>query len=113
MAWLEPPINESDVRRLALSARNNATNVRDDVMDQLASLAQQTRELAKHTKDVVEPRYQQARDIVRREAPVIADAALHQALRAAKAARRDPVPVVVGAVGVVLLASLLLGRRRT
>ena len=112
MAWLEPPINEGDVRRLALSARNNATNARDDLVDQLAALAHQTRELAKHTKDVVEPRYQHARDMVRREAPVIADAAMHQALRAAKAARRDPVPVAVGAIGIVLLASLLLGRRR-
>jgi hypothetical protein len=113
MAWLEPPITERDARRLALSARNQASNVRDDLAEQLAALAHQTKDLAQHTRDIVEPRFRQARDIVRQEAPVIADAAMHQALRAAKAARRDPVPFVVGAVGLVLVASLLFGRRRT
>jgi ElaB/YqjD/DUF883 family membrane-anchored ribosome-binding protein len=113
MAWLEPPITERDARRLALVARNRASNVRDDLVEQLAALAHQAKDLAQHTRDVVEPRFQQAREIVRREAPVVADAAVHQALRAAKAARRDPVPVLVGAVGIALVASLLFSRRRT
>jgi len=105
MTWLEP-IDQREARRFALAVRDRVNSRREDVSDQLASLA-------RHTRDAVEPRLRHARDVVRHEAPIVADAALKQATRMARAARRDPVPVVVGAVGLVLLASLVLGRRRT
>jgi hypothetical protein len=105
MSWLDH-IDERDARRLALTLRDQASARRDDVADQLASLA-------RHTRHAVEPQLRHAGDIVRREAPVIAEAALRQAKRAARSAKADPVPVVVGVVGLLLVASLLLGRRRT
>jgi hypothetical protein len=48
----------------------------------------------------------------RREGAMIADAAATQATRAARAVRADPVPVIVGAIGLALFANLLFGRRR-
>jgi len=105
MTWLEP-IDQREARRFATAVRHQANSTREDVSDQLASLA-------RHTRNAVEPHLRHARDVVRHEAPIVADAALKQATRMARAARRDPVPVAVGAIGLVLLASLILGRRRT
>jgi vacuolar-type H+-ATPase subunit H len=105
MTWLEP-IDKKDARRLALAVREHASDAREDLAERVASLS-------RHLRDVVEPRLEEARELVKHEAPIIADAALRQATRVAGRAKADPVPFVVGAVGVVLLASLLLGRRRT
>jgi hypothetical protein len=46
------------------------------------------------------------------EGAVLAREAAHQALRAGRAAKADPVPVIVGVVGAALLANLMFGRRR-
>jgi hypothetical protein len=48
----------------------------------------------------------------RREAEILADAATAQALRVGRAVKADPVPVIVGAIGLALVANLLRGRRR-
>lgn len=54
----------------------------------------------------------QLADYGRHEGTVMAQAAAVQAARAGRAVRADPVPIVVGAIGVALLANLLLSRRR-
>jgi len=105
MTWLEP-IDRREAQRFAQSVRDQANDAREDVAEQVASLS-------RHLRDVVEPRLKEARELVRHEAPIIADAAMQQASRMARRAKSDPVPVVVGAIGVALLASLILGRRRT
>ena len=48
----------------------------------------------------------------RREGEILADAAAARALRVSRAVKADPVPVIVGAIGVALVANLLFGRRR-
>ena len=54
----------------------------------------------------------QLADYGRHEGAILAQGAAVQAARAGRAVRADPVPVIVGAVGIALLASLLFGRRR-
>ena len=48
----------------------------------------------------------------RRESELLADAATVQAMRVGRAMKADPVPVIVGAIGIALVANLLFGRRR-
>ena len=105
MTWLEP-IDQREARRLVHALRDRADSTREDVSEQVASLA-------RHARDVVEPQLKHAREVVRHEAPIIADAALRHASRMARRAKIDPVPILVGAVGIALLANLILGRRRT
>ncbi len=105
MSWLEP-FDDRAARRFVGDVRHRAEATRDD-------LAEHATDFARHAREAVEPHLRKAGDIVRREAPVVADAALRQATRMAKAARRDPVPVMVGAIGIALIASLIFGRRRT
>jgi hypothetical protein len=105
MAWLEP-IDPKDARRYALALRDQASDRSEEIAERIA-------ELAREARHVVEPRLHKATELVRREAPVFAEAAMKQAGRAARAAKADPVPVVVGAVGLLLVASLVFGRRRT
>jgi hypothetical protein len=54
----------------------------------------------------------QMADYGRRESTVAAQAAAYHAARAGRAVRADPMPLIVGAVGLALLTSLVLGRRR-
>ncbi|MGN6156960.1 MAG: hypothetical protein ACTHNL_02600 [Devosia sp.] len=54
----------------------------------------------------------EAIDYGRQEGTLLAQAAAVQALRAGRAVKADPVPIIVGAVGVALFANLLFGRRR-
>jgi len=54
----------------------------------------------------------QVADYGRHEGTVVAQAAAVQAARAGRAVKADPVPVIVGAIGVALLANLVFGRRR-
>ncbi|HZY51444.1 MAG TPA: hypothetical protein VFE64_16870 [Devosia sp.] len=54
----------------------------------------------------------QVADYGRQEGAILAQAAAQQAMRAGRAVKSDPVPVIVGAIGLALLANLLLGRRR-
>lgn len=66
------------------------------------------REYASRANDVAH----QVADYGRHEGAVLAQAAAVQAVRAGRALRADPMPVIVGAVGVMLLANLLFGHRR-
>jgi hypothetical protein len=105
MSWLER-IDERDARRVAKAIAAGALETRDLAQDHLTQFAEQARAVA-------EPRLHEAADYLRHEGKVVARAAAHQAARVGRAAKADPVPVIIGVVGVALLASLLLGRRRT
>ena len=52
-------------------------------------------------------------EFVRHEGSAVAKAAAQQAARASRAVRADPLPTIVGVVGLALLASLVFGRRRS
>ena len=105
MSWLER-IDERDARRIAKAIAAGATESRDLAQDHLTDFVQQAREIA-------EPRLRDAAEFVRHEGTAAARAAAHQAARAGRAVRADPLPAIVGVVGLALLASLVLGRRRT
>jgi ElaB/YqjD/DUF883 family membrane-anchored ribosome-binding protein len=105
MSWLER-IDERDARRIAKAMTAGALETRELAQDHLTRFAEQARAIA-------EPRLHEAADYLRQEGKAVAKVAAHQAARASRAVRADPLPVIVGVVGVALLASLLLGRRRT
>ena len=105
MSWLDH-IDEREARRVAKAIAAGAMETRDLAEDHLGQFARQARAIA-------EPRFHEAADFVRHEGTAVAKAASHQAARAGRAVRADPLPTIVGVVGLALLASLLLGRRRT
>jgi ElaB/YqjD/DUF883 family membrane-anchored ribosome-binding protein len=105
MSWLER-IDEREARRVAKGLAAGAMETRELAQDHLAHFARQARSLA-------EPRLHDAADYLRHEGVAVAKAAAHQAGRASRAVKADPVPALVGVIGLALLASLLLGRRRT
>ena len=105
MSWLER-IDEREARRVAKAIAAGAMETRDLAEDHLTQFAQQARAIA-------EPRLHEAADFVRHEGSAVAKAAAQRAMRASRAVRADPVPAIVGVVGLALLASLVLGRRRT
>jgi ElaB/YqjD/DUF883 family membrane-anchored ribosome-binding protein len=105
MSWLER-IDEQNARRLARSLAAGASDTRELAQDHLTQFAKQARAVA-------EPRLHEAADYLRHEGAVVAQTAARQAARASRAVRNDPVPAIVGVVGIALLASLLVSRRRT
>lgn len=54
----------------------------------------------------------QLADYGRRETEVLAGVATTQARRVGRAVKADPIPAIVGAIGIALVANLLFGRRR-
>lgn len=105
MSWLER-MDERDARRLARSLTATAAETRDLAQDHLTQFAHQARAIA-------EPRLHEAADYLKHEGAVVAKAAARQAGRATRAVKSDPVPAIIGVVGLALLASLVLSRRRT
>lgn len=104
MSWLDR-IDERQARRLARSVQSSAIHTRDMAEDHLSQLARQTRAIA-------EPVLHQAADYARHEGAAIAKVASKQALRAGRAVKADPVPAIIGVIGVALFASLLMSRRK-
>lgn len=105
MSWLEH-IDDREARRIGKAIAAGAMETRGLAEDHLTKFAHQARAIA-------EPRLHDAAEFVRHEGTAVAKLAAHQAGRASRAVRADPVPAIIGLVGVALLASLLLGRRRT
>lgn len=104
MSWLDR-IDETETRRLVRALGRTAARGGEAAQDQVQDFARQAKAMA-------EPALHQAVDFVREEGGAMAQAAAKQAKKLGRAARADPVPVVVGLLGVALLASLVLGRRR-
>jgi hypothetical protein len=134
MSWLER-LNDRQTRRLARDLRSHAIQTRDLAQDQLQEFSEQARDIARSAAhQVVDYGRGQGGDLIRRrageyahragevarqiaeygrsEGAVLAQAAAVQAARAGRAVKADPMPVIVGTIGAVLLASLLFGRRR-
>ena len=105
MSWLDR-IDEREARRFGRALQTSAVQTRDVAEDHLTQLARQTRALAA-------PVLHQAGDYARHEGAELARIAGKQAMRAGRAVKADPVPAVVGAIGLALLASLVIGRRRS
>jgi hypothetical protein len=74
--------------------------------------AQHAREAARYYARRAGEIATQMADYGRHEGTAIAQAAAVRAARAGRAVKADPVPVIVGAIGVALLANLMFGRRR-
>jgi hypothetical protein len=129
MAWLDR-INERDARRLGRSLRNNAFDsgrmapehltrlvhdagsIAGEAAKQLVKFGQhEGAELAKETVQRANEMAHRVADYSRNEGAAIARDAALRALRTGRALKADPVPIIVGAVGIALLANLLFGRR--
>lgn len=82
------------------------------VMSNAAEAGERASDMLREARQRAEPALHQALDYARQEGDVLAEAVGTQLRRAGRAVRADPVPALVGAVGVALLASLLLSRRR-
>ena len=133
MAWLDR-INERETRRLAKGLQHTALQTRDMAQDQFNQFAHQARGAASHAahqladygrhegadfaRDALQHYAHRAgelshhlADYGRQEGALLAHEAARQARRAGRAVKADPVPVIVGALGIALLANLLLSRR--
>lgn len=100
--------------------RQHGAEVLREQAQRYAGLAQErTHDLRDHMRDRAR-RYAHAAgeaagelvDYGRHESAVLAEAAAVQARRVGRAVKADPVPVIVGAIGIALVANLLFGRRR-
>jgi hypothetical protein len=88
--------------------RDRARHYSDLAQDRAQDLSDRARRYAHVAGDVAG----QLVTYGRREGELLADAATAQALRVSRAVKADPVPVIVGAIGIALIANLLFGRRR-
>jgi hypothetical protein len=91
-------------RRLAETVGRNARATGELAREHLSAFAHDAGDLATDTA-------QQLARYGRQEGAVLAAAATRQAGRASRAVKADPVPYIVGAVGLVLLANLVASRR--
>lgn len=139
MSWLDR-IDDREARRVAKALAAGAMETRDLAQDRLTEFTRQARaiaeprlhdavdfvrhegrsaaqdrltDLARQARAIAEPRLHEAADFVRHEGTAAAKIAAHQAVRASRAVKADPLPTIVGVVGLALLANLILGRRRT
>ena len=134
MAWLER-LDDRNARRLGRQVQRNVVEAGHLAQDHLSEFAGQAGALAGRTvrqvsdygrhegADLLRDRAQrfardagevagELADYGRREGALLAEAAAVQATRVTRAVKADPVPVIVGAVGIALFASLVFGRRR-
>lgn len=133
MAWLDH-MNERDARRLARSLKRNALETRDAAQEHLAEFAHKAgdiagrtareladygrheaaetaRETAQHYAQRANEIAHQIADYSKQEGALIAREAVKRALRTGRAVKSDPVPVLVGAFGIAMFATLILNRR--
>lgn len=103
MPWLDR-IKQREVRRLARNVRHTVIEARDRAEDYAQRVAHQTSAVAGRAAH-------QFADYGRHEGAIIASVAAQQAGRAGRAIKADPVPVIVGAIGVALLVNLVFCRR--
>ncbi len=82
------------------------------VMSNAAEARERANDMLREARHRAEPALNQVMDYARQEGDMLAEAVGTQLRRAGQAVRADPVPAIVGALGVALLASLLLSRRR-
>lgn len=119
MPWLDR-INDRETRRIARNLVRSGTQMRDVAQDRLQHLTHQAggmaddqfRHFAHQAGTFAGAAGHQLADYGRHEGAVLAQAAAKQAVRAGRAVRADPLPAIVGAVGLALFASLLMNRRR-
>ena len=104
MPWLDR-LDNRRTRRLAHDLQHQALATRDLTKDQLQQFGRQAGAIAGQAAH-------QLADYGRHEGEILAHAAAVQAARAGRAVKADPVPAIVGAIGIALLASLIFGRRR-
>ena len=104
MPWLDR-LNDRQTRRFTRDLQHQALATRDLAQDHLQQFGREARHVAGHAAH-------QVADYGRHEGAILAQAAAVQALRAGRAMKADPIPAIVGAIGIALLASLVFGRGR-
>ncbi|MEO8756865.1 MAG: hypothetical protein ABI398_03795 [Devosia sp.] len=114
MPWLDR-LNDRQTRRFTRDLRHQAVDTRDMALHRLTQFGHDASHVASQAGhaagDIASRAAHLAADYGRHEGTALAQAATAHALRAGRAMKADPIPAIVGAVGIVLLASLLFGRR--
>jgi hypothetical protein len=95
--------------------RQHGANLLREQAQRYAGVADQAHDVGTRARRYAHAAGEAAGELVdygRREGAVLAGAAAAQATRVGRAVRADPVPIIVGAIGLALFANLLFGRRR-
>jgi hypothetical protein len=103
MPWLDR-LKEHEARSLARRLQRSAIETRERSRQHLQQFAHEA-------GDVAGTAAHRMAGYARSEGALLADAAARGAARTVRAVKDDPLPVVIGLVGAICLASLLLGRR--
>jgi hypothetical protein len=93
-----------DLRHRALALRNQAEDAGGDLLDRAGHAVGSLRKVA-------EPALHKAADMAVHEGGALARYASRRALRAGRAVRDDPMPALIGAVGIALIATMIFSRR--
>jgi hypothetical protein len=94
------------------SRRDWRDELQDDVLHHLSGLRREVMALSGDTRNSLQHGAQEIGDVLMDQGAVLARRFGKQAMRTAKAVRHDPVPAVVGAIGLACLASLVMSRKQ-
>lgn len=93
-----------ELRHRALALRNQAEDASGDILDRAGHVVGSLRKVA-------EPALHKAADVAIHEGGALARYASRRAMRAGRAVRADPMPALIGAVGIALIATMIFSRR--
>lgn len=93
-----------ELRHRARALRHQAEDAGGDILDRAGHVVSSLRKVA-------EPALHRAADVALHEGGELARHASRSAMRAGRAVRSDPMPTLVGVIGIALIATMIFSRR--